>query len=104
MQAKLLHVLQDGSFCRLGPVLQLKRMFASWPATNINMEAAISDKRFREDVCYRLNTLTITVPRFRERREDIPFLMQQLIQRGSLELGCPTIFSDRIMEAAQEYH
>jgi Sigma-54 interaction domain len=50
-------------------------------ANNINMEAAIADKRFREDVYYRLNTLTITIPPLRERREEIPFLMQQLIQR-----------------------
>jgi DNA-binding NtrC family response regulator len=51
-------------------------------ANNINMEAAIADKRFREDVYYRLNTLTITIPPLRERREEIPFLMQQLIQRS----------------------
>jgi transcriptional regulator with PAS, ATPase and Fis domain len=85
------------------PVLQLKWMFGILAATNIDMEAAIADKRFREDVYYRLNTLTITVPPLRERREEIPFLVQQLIQRWSLELEC-RVFSDRIMEAAQEYH
>jgi two-component system response regulator AtoC len=103
MQAKLLHVLQNGSFCRLGARSPTQVDVRILAATNINMEAAIADKRFREDVYYRLNTLTITVPPLRERREEIPFLMQQLIQRGSLEPGCPTIFSDRIMEAAQEY-
>src|ERR1700723_1781739 len=103
MQAKLLHVLQDGSFSRLGARCSTQVDVRILAATNINMEAAIADKRFREDVYYRLNTLTITVPPLRERREEIPFLMQQLIQRGSLDLGCP-IFSDRIMEAAQEYH
>jgi two-component system response regulator AtoC len=104
MQAKLLHVLQDGSFCRLGARSSTQVDVRILAATNINMEAAIADKRFREDVYYRLNTLTITVPPLRERREEIPFLMQQLIQRGSFELECPTAFSDRIMEAAQEYH
>jgi two-component system, NtrC family, response regulator AtoC len=103
MQAKLLHVLQDGSFSRLGARSSTQVDVRILAATNIDMEAAIADKRFREDVYYRLNTLTITVPPLRERREEIPFLMQQLIQRGSLELECP-VFSDRIMEAAQEYH
>jgi two-component system, NtrC family, response regulator AtoC len=104
MQAKLLHVLQDGSFCRLGARYSTQVDVRVLAATNINMEAAIAEKRFREDLYYRLNTLTITVPPLRERREEIPFLIQQLIQRGSLELGHPTTFSDQIIEAAQEYH
>src|SRR5271154_754396 len=68
------------------------------------MEAAIADKRFREDLYYRLNILTITVPPLRERRDEIPMLMEQMFLRGALELGQPVIFSDRIVEAAQEYH
>jgi two-component system, NtrC family, response regulator AtoC len=104
MQAKLLHVLQDGSFCRLGARYSTQVDVRVLAAANINMEAAIAGKRFREDLYYRLNTLTITVPPLRERSEEIPLLMQQLIQRGSLELGHPTTFSDRIIEAAQEYH
>jgi two-component system, NtrC family, response regulator AtoC len=104
MQAKLLHVLQDGSFCRLGARYSTQVDVRVLAATNINMDAAIAEKRFREDLYYRLNTLTITVPPLRERSEEIPLLMQQLIQRGSLELGHPTTFSDRIIEAAQEYH
>jgi two-component system, NtrC family, response regulator AtoC len=104
MQAKLLHVLQDGSFSRLGARSTTQVDVRVLAATNINMEAAIAEKRFREDLYYRLNTLTITVPPLRERREEIPFLMEQLVQRGSLELGHPTTFSDQIIEAAQEYH
>ena len=76
MQAKLLHVLQDGSFCRLGgrssTQVDCLRILA---ATNINMEAAnCRIQRFREDVYYRLNTLTITVPplqRNRQRRDPV---------------------------------
>ena len=104
MQAKLLHVLQDGSFCRLGARSSSRVDVRVLAATNINMQDAIAEKRFREDLYYRLNTLTITVPPLRERREEIPLLMEQMFHRGALELGQPFIFSDRIIEAAQEYH
>jgi transcriptional regulator with PAS, ATPase and Fis domain len=104
MQAKLLHVLQDGSFCRLGARASSRVDVRVLAATNINMQAAISEKRFREDLYYRLNTLTITVPPLRERREEIPLLMEQLFQRGALEYGQPFIVSERIIEAAQDYH
>jgi transcriptional regulator with PAS, ATPase and Fis domain len=104
MQAKLLHVLQDGSFCRLGARSSSRADVRVLAATNINMQDAIAEKRFREDLYYRLNTLTITVPPLRERREEIPLLMEQMCQRGKLEFGQPFTFSDRIVEAAQEYH
>jgi transcriptional regulator with PAS, ATPase and Fis domain len=104
MQAKLLHVLQDGSFCRLGARSSSRVDVRVLAATNINMQDAITEKRFREDLYYRLNTLTITVPPLRERREEIPLLTEQMFHRGALELGQPFIFSDRIIEAAQEYH
>ena len=104
MQAKLLHVLQDGSFCRLGARAASRVDVRVLAATNIDMQEAIGAKRFREDLYYRLNTLTITVPPLRERREEIPLLMEQLFRRGAAELGqsyeCPA----RIVEAAQDYH
>jgi len=104
MQAKLLHVLQDGSFCRLGARSSSRVDVRILAATNINMQDAIAERRFREDLYYRLNTLTITVPPLRERRQEIPLLMGQMFHRGALELGRLFIPSDRIMEAAQEYH
>ena len=104
MQAKLLHVLQDGSFCRLGARVSTQVDVRVLAATNINMLDALAEKRFREDLYYRLNTLTITVPPLRERREEIPLLMRELIRRGASRLEQPSIFSSRIMEAAQEYH
>jgi DNA-binding NtrC family response regulator len=104
MQAKLLHVLQDGSYCRLGARSPSRADVRVLAATNINMQDAIAEKRFREDLYYRLNILTITVPPLRERREEIPMLMEQMFLRGALELGQPAILSDRIVEAAQEYH
>lgn len=104
MQAKLLHVLQDGSFCRLGARSASRVDVRVLAATNINMQEAIAEKRFREDLYYRLNTLTLTVPPLRERREEIPLLMQELFRRGALELGQPFMFPERIVEAAQQYH
>ncbi|MGF7179805.1 sigma-54 interaction domain-containing protein [Tunturiibacter psychrotolerans] len=104
MQAKLLHVLQDGSFCRLGARSPSRADVRVLAATNINMQDAIAEKRFREDLYYRLNILTITVPPLRERREEIPLLMEQMFLRGALEFGKPIILSRRLVEAAQEYH
>jgi transcriptional regulator with PAS, ATPase and Fis domain len=103
MQAKLLHVLQDGSFCRLGARSASRVDVRVLAATNINMQEAIVEKRFREDLYYRLNTLTITVPPLRERRDEISPLMHELFRRGAIELGQPMIFPDRIIEAAQDY-
>jgi two-component system, NtrC family, response regulator AtoC len=104
MQAKLLHVLQDGSYCRLGARSSSRVDVRVLAATNINMQEAIAEKRFREDLYYRLNTLTITVPPLRERREEIPLFMDQMFRRGALELKQEFTPSARIVEAAQEYH
>src|SRR5215475_5573601 len=101
MQAKLLHVLQDGSFCRLGARSSSRVNVRVLAATNINMQDAIAEKRFREDLYYRLDTLTITVPPLRERREEIPLLMDQMFRRGAIELGQPFVPSERLVEAAQ---
>src|ERR1700722_7206629 len=71
MQAKLLHVLQDGTFTRLGGRTSTHVQVRILAATNVNIEAAIIEKRFREDLYYRLNAFTIVVPSLRERREEI---------------------------------
>src|SRR6202041_3505018 len=98
MQAKLLHVLQDGSFCRLGARSSSRVNVRVLAATNINMQEAIAEKRFREDLYYRLDTLTITVPPLRERRDEIPLLMDQMFHRGAIELGHPFVPSERLVE------
>jgi DNA-binding NtrC family response regulator len=104
MQAKLLHVLQDGSFCRLGGRSSTQVDVRVLAATNIDMQSAIAEKRFREDLYYRLNTLTLVIPPLRERREEIPFLIEELNRRGAAGVGQPLVFSDRIIDAAVEYH
>ena len=104
MQAKLLHVLQDGSFSRLGGRSSTQVDVRVLAATNIDMQTAIAEKRFREDLYYRLNALTLVIPPLRERREEIPLLMEELNRRGGAGLGQPLNFSGRIFDAALEYH
>ena len=72
LQAKLLHVLQDGTFSRLGGRANVTVDARVLAATNIDVKKAIAERRLREDLYYRLNAFTVTVPPLRERREEIP--------------------------------
>jgi two-component system, NtrC family, response regulator AtoC len=104
MQAKLLHVLQDGQFSRLGARSSTQVDVRVLAATNIHMEEAIADRRFREDLYYRLNAFSIYVPPLRERREEIPALLEQMLTRGAIELNRPPFrLSPALLEAAQEH-
>jgi DNA-binding NtrC family response regulator len=104
MQAKLLHVLQDGSFSRLGSRSSTQVDVRILAATNVNMEEAIKEKRFREDLYYRINAFTVVVPSLRERREEIPMLIEQMANRASASAGRePFVISKGLIEAAQEY-
>ena len=80
LQAKLLHVLQDGQYTRLGgrhPVKGDARVIAS---TNIRLEEAVGAGRFRADLYFRLNVIRIDIPPLRERREDIPLLCAHFLR------------------------
>ena len=68
------------------------------------MQKGIAEKRFREDLYYRLNTFTITMPPLRERREEIPFLIREMVAREASEICKPAAFENRLVEAAQDYH
>ena len=82
MQAKLLHVLQDGQFTRLGARESSRVDVRVLAATNMPIETALVGKTFREDLYYRLNVFTIDVPPLRERREEIPYLIEETIRRS----------------------
>jgi DNA-binding NtrC family response regulator len=87
LQVKLLRVLQDRTFEPVGsskPITVNVRVLA---ATNQNLEVAIRERRFREDLFYRLNVIPIEVPPLRERREDIPLLVQHFLEATSQEKG-----------------
>ena len=81
LQAKLLQVLQDGSFSRLGSRSSVKVDVRVIAATNIDIKAAIAQKTFREDLYYRLNGFTLKMPPLRERAEEIPILAHHFMRK-----------------------
>jgi len=81
LQGKLLHVLQDGDFSRVGGKSTLKIDVRVLAATNQDLERAVGQGRFREDLYYRLNVIQIAVPPLRERTEEIPVLVDYFVQR-----------------------
>ena len=84
-QVKLLRILQDKEFQRLGSNLNLKTDGRVITATHRNLEEAIKKGQFREDLYYRLNVISITLPPLRERREDIPLLINYFLKKYSDE-------------------
>ncbi|MCP5005323.1 MAG: sigma-54-dependent Fis family transcriptional regulator [Planctomycetes bacterium] len=80
LQVKLLRVLQEGEFERLGGTKVLKSNVRIISATNVDLTNAIKQKRFRDDLFYRLNVITITIPPLRDRKEDIPLLVNYFLK------------------------
>jgi DNA-binding NtrC family response regulator len=87
IQVKLLRVLQDRQFERLGSNLTRNVDVRVIAATNVDLRAALEEGRFREDLYYRLNVVPISVPPLRDRREDVPFLVLHFISKLGKELG-----------------
>jgi formate hydrogenlyase transcriptional activator len=83
MQPKLLRVLQDGQFERLGGTRTLQSDFRLVAATNRDLRTMVAEQRFRADLFYRVNVFPITLPALRERREDIPTLVRYFVQEFS---------------------
>jgi two-component system response regulator AtoC len=79
LQAKLLHVLQDSEYCRLGGKRTVRVDARVLASTNVNLEEHVSNGKFREDLYFRLNVIRVTIPPLRERREDIPILCNYFI-------------------------
>ncbi|MGH6630609.1 MAG: sigma-54-dependent transcriptional regulator, partial [Burkholderiales bacterium] len=100
LQAKLLHVLQDGEFSRLGSRASIKVDVRVLAATNIDVQKSIADKSFREDLYYRLNAFTVNVPPLRERREEVPMLLKHVMNRMAESYGRPPLpLSPKLVEA-----
>ena len=89
LQAKLLHVLQDQEFSRLGSCTRIKVNVRIVAATNVNIRDAIAQKTLREDLYYRLSAFVFSVPPLRERPEDIPILLRRYIAHYANRLGLP---------------
>ena len=105
LQAKLLHVLQDGSFSRLGGRANVSVDARILAATNVDVHKAIAERRLREDLYYRLNAFTMTIPPLRERREEIPLLLSYFMKNMAQNLGKnPLEFSERLVQQCMRYH
>jgi transcriptional regulator with GAF, ATPase, and Fis domain len=88
-QAKLLRVIQEREFMRLGGVETIKVDVRVVAATNIDLRRAVEEGRFREDLFYRLNVIAIQLPPLRQRKEDVPALVQHFIDKYVKENGKP---------------
>ena len=87
MQAKILRVLQDKRFMHLGGTQEIQVDVRIVAATNVNLQQAVKDGRFREDLYYRLNVICLELPPLRQRREDIPLLAQHFLRYYATENG-----------------
>src|SRR5947209_6622797 len=86
-QAKILRVLQDRKFMHLGGISEIQVDVRIIAATNVDLKQGVKEGRFREDLFYRLNVITVDLPPLRERKEDIPLLVETFIQKFALENG-----------------
>ncbi len=105
LQAKLLRVVQEGEFERLGGSHTIKVDARIIAATNRNLQEEVRKGNFREDLWYRLNVFPITMPPLRDRRDDIPLLVAFYIKKISKRLGKPVaIIPETVIRKLQDYH
>jgi DNA-binding NtrC family response regulator len=104
LQAKLLQVLQDGQFSRLGGRHPVKVDVRVLAATNINMTEAIAAKVFREDLYYRLSSFVLNMPALRQRKEEIPMMLRHFMIQVAERYACPLLsLSPRLVRACENY-
>jgi two-component system response regulator AtoC len=104
LQAKLLQVLQDGTFSRLGGRTSMRVDVRIIAATNVNMKQAMAEKSFREDLYYRLNGISLVLPPLRERTEEIPSLVSYFMRKGAAKYGLrPMSISSELMTLFSEF-
>jgi sigma-54 specific flagellar transcriptional regulator A len=102
MQVKLLRVLQERSYERVGGTKAIKCDVRVVAATHRNLEEMIADGQFREDLYYRLNVFPIESPALRERKEDIPLLLQELVSRMERD-NAQIKFTENAMKSMMEH-
>ncbi|MGA9564917.1 MAG: sigma-54 dependent transcriptional regulator [Candidatus Korobacteraceae bacterium] len=104
LQAKLLQVLQDGQFSRLGGRHPVKVDVRVLAATNINMAESIAKKSFREDLYYRLSSFVMSMPSLRQRKEEIPMMLRHFMMHVAERYACPLLpISPRLVKACENY-
>ena len=87
LQAKLLRVLQDGTFQRLGGTQEIRVSVRLLSATHADIPKAIEEGKFRHDLYYRINTVQVVLPPLRERRDDVPLLAGHFLRRFAADMG-----------------
>ncbi len=97
LQTRLLRVLSDGNFYRVGGHSPIRANVRIIAATHQNLEARVKEGLFREDLFHRLNVIRVRLPSLRERREDIPILARHFLQKSAQELG---VEAKRVSDAA----
>jgi two-component system response regulator AtoC len=104
LQAKLLQVLQDGEFSRLGGKHDVHVDVRVVAATNKDLEQQVADGQFREDLFFRLNVVSITLPPLRERREEVPILVEYFLKKYSVQYNKPCVdLSAETMRLLMDY-
>ena len=105
LQPKLLRVLQDQEFERLGSTKTIRVDVRMVAATNADLKQKVTDNQFRRDLYYRLNVFPIVIPPLRERREDIPPLVRYFVQKYSRRMKKPVeAIPVKTMNALTEYY
>ncbi|HUC76833.1 MAG TPA: sigma-54 dependent transcriptional regulator, partial [Vicinamibacterales bacterium] len=104
LQAKLLQVLQDGEFSRLGGKHDVRVDVRVIAATNRDLERAVASGQFREDLFFRLNVVCITMPPLRDRRDEIPLLVEYFLKKYSVQYNKPlTVVSPETTQLFMDY-
>jgi transcriptional regulator with GAF, ATPase, and Fis domain/CHASE2 domain-containing sensor protein len=98
-QVKLLRVLQEGEFERVGGTKTIKVSVRVLAATNKDLKELVAQRKFREDLYYRLNVLSVLLPALRDRQEDIPLLIHHFLKKE----GAALRISKNVMDALQRY-
>ncbi len=104
LQAKLLHVLQDGEFSRVGGEKIIDTDVRLIAATNRDLEASMRAHQFREDLYYRLNVIEIRIPPLRERREEVPGLVDFFLKKFNAQYGRAVDIPSDTMRVFVDYH
>jgi two-component system response regulator HydG len=102
-QAKLLRTIQEGEVRRVGDNRAIKVNIRAIAATNVDLAEAVEEKRFREDLYYRLNVARFKLPPLRERKEDIPVLVEHFLNKHNAKMGMRATLAEGVVEKLQSY-